>query len=151
MIIRSFFKLFYRCLCVMLLLPSKYKPNHISDKHEIVLVKKWVYLQFIFWFSERFIYVFIIEERIQYFHQKGYLPNCNSPRIVNKEVRLTIQICNKECQSDVNGKEDIDNIINDQQCILLGRQKGELKRANPGRVNDQNYQQHLPSPVKNSA
>ena len=43
-----------------------------------------------------------------------YSPDGNFLRIINKKIGLAIQICNKECQHDVNGKEAIDNVVYDE-------------------------------------
>lgn len=60
---------------------------------------------------------------------------------------MVIEICNKECENDVNGKESIDNVVYDEQCVMLLMEKGKLKRANPCRVNNKDNEQHLPGPV----
>jgi hypothetical protein len=65
-----------------------------------------------------------------------YSPECNLLGIINKKIGLAVEICNKEGENDVNGKKAIDNVVDDEECILLVRQKCKLERANPGRVND---------------
>jgi len=60
---------------------------------------------------------------------------------------MVIEISNKEGENDVNGKEGIDDVVYDEQCVLLLREKGKLKWANPCRVNNKDNQQHLPCPA----
>ena len=79
---------------------------------------------------------------------KEYSPDCNFLGVVDKKIGLAVEICNKEGENDVNGKEAVDNVVDDKERILLVRQKCKLERANPGGVNDQNNKQHLPSPEK---
>jgi hypothetical protein len=72
--------------------------------------------------------------------EKEYSPDCNFLGVVDKKMGLAVEICNKEGENDVNGKEAIDNVVDDKECILLVRQKCKLERANPGGVNHQNNQ-----------
>lgn len=69
---------------------------------------------------------------------KAYAPHCNLFGIVDKKIRLVVEICNKESEEDVNGKETVDNVVDDKKSILLVSQESKLEWANPGRVNDEN-------------
>lgn len=60
---------------------------------------------------------------------------------------MAVQICNKKGEDNVNGKDAVDNVVNDEKCVLLVRKKCKLEGAYPSRINHQNNQQHLPSPV----
>lgn len=77
-----------------------------------------------------------LNEVYYYRVQKFNSPECNSLRFIDKKIGLGVEKCNKEGENDVNGKEAIDNVVKDEECILLVRQKCKLERANPGRVND---------------
>lgn len=67
---------------------------------------------------------------------KDYAPHCNLLGIVNKKIRPAVKICNEESEEDVNGKETVDNVVDDKKSILLVRQECKLERTNPGGVND---------------
>lgn len=66
--------------------------------------------------------------------------------IINKQIRFAIKVCNEECEKDVNGKEGVDNVVKNGQCVLLVSQECELKGRYPGRVNNQDNQKYFPSP-----
>lgn len=76
-----------------------------------------------------------------------YVPDCNFLGIINKKISFCVEICYKESENDINGEEAIDNVVEDEKRVLLVGQKSKLKWADPGRVDDQNNQQHFPSPV----
>lgn len=67
---------------------------------------------------------------------KDYAPHCNLLGIVNKKIRPAVKICNEESEEDVNGKETVDNVVDDKKSILLVSQECKLEWTNPGGVND---------------
>lgn len=65
-----------------------------------------------------------------------YVPDCNLLGIINKEVRVAIEVRNKEGENDVNSKEAIDNVVKNEKSIFLVSQECKLEWTDPGRVND---------------
>lgn len=44
---------------------------------------------------------------------------------------MAVKISNEEGENDVNGKEAIDNVVNDEKCVFLVSDESKLKRTNP--------------------
>lgn len=44
---------------------------------------------------------------------------------------MAVKISNEEGENDVNGKEAIDNVVNDEKRVFLVSDEGKLKRTNP--------------------
>ena len=58
----------------------------------------------------------IVEEMLL---QYACLPCCYLLRVVDKEVRLAIQIRDEEGEDNINSKEAIDNVVKDEKGIFL--------------------------------
>lgn len=42
-----------------------------------------------------------------------YSPDCDFLWIINKEISMAVEICNEKGENNINGKEAIDNVVND--------------------------------------
>lgn len=67
--------------------------------------------------------------------------------VINKKIRSAVDICHEEGENDINGKEAIDNIVNDEECVRHVLQKPKFEWAEPGRIYDKKDQKQLPGPV----
>ncbi|KAL5989967.1 hypothetical protein ACLOJK_010862 [Asimina triloba] len=62
------------------------------------------------------------------------------------KTRPVVKICNEEGENDIDGKEAIYNVVDEEQSIWFVCQEGEVEWADPSGVDNQNNQKHLPSP-----
>ncbi|CAN1145811.1 hypothetical protein LINPERHAP2_LOCUS14902 [Linum perenne] len=40
-------------------------------------------------------------------------------QVVDKETRLAIEICDEESENNINGEENIDNVVNNEESVFL--------------------------------
>jgi len=75
-----------------------------------------------------------------------YSPGSNSLGIINQKIGLMVDISNKEGEKNINSKEPIDNVIHKENCPWQVSEECKFKRADPGRVDNQENEEHLPGP-----
>lgn len=71
---------------------------------------------------------------------------CDSPRVVDQAIGMAVEVRDEEFQDDVDGEEPVDDVIEDEEGVFLISKEGELKRADPSRVNHEDDQPHFPRP-----
>lgn len=51
--------------------------------------------------------------------QPAYSPDCYFLWIIDKEMSMAVEVCNKKSENNINGKEAIDDVVNDEKSIIF--------------------------------
>ncbi|CAN1249116.1 hypothetical protein LINPERPRIM_LOCUS6994 [Linum perenne] len=65
-----------------------------------------------------------IEEKMCNAGANGFWKAIQGFLVVDKETRLAIEICDEESENNINGEENIDNVVNNEESVFLKGGRG---------------------------